>query len=168
MAGFIAGEDRQQAVLFPDRLDDLVPADALVRVIDAFVAGLDLVALGFARARALGIGRPGYDPADLLRLYVYGYMNGVRSGRALERDCWRNLELAWLLRRLRPDFKTIADFRKDKGQWCCRRCGLPGVRSVCAGPGPDQRAGRGAPPCSRLHGDPDGAGRQPVCGGEQC
>ena len=115
MAGFIAGEDRQQAVLFPERLDDLVPAGALVRVIDAFVAGLDLAELGFARARALGIGRPGYDPADLLRLYVYGYMNGVRSSRALERECWRNLELAWLLRRLQPEFKTIADFRKDNG-----------------------------------------------------
>jgi transposase len=83
MAGFIAGEDRQQAVLFPERLDDLVPGDALVRVIDAFVSGLDLAALGFARARALGVGRPGYDPGDLLRLYLYGYMNGVRSSRAL-------------------------------------------------------------------------------------
>lgn len=74
MAGFIAGEDRQQAVLFPERLDDLVPADALVRVIDGFVSGLDLAALGFVRARASGIGRPGYDPTDLLGLYLYGYM----------------------------------------------------------------------------------------------
>lgn len=122
MAGFILGEDRQQAVLFPDRLDDLVPADALVRVIDAFVAGLDLAGLGFARARALGIGRPGYAPGDLLRLYVYGYMNGVRSSRGLERECWRNLELAWLLRRLRPDFKTIADFRKDNGEAIAAVC----------------------------------------------
>lgn len=88
MAGFIAGEDRQQAVLFPERLDDLVPGDALVRVIDAFVAGLDLAALGFVRARALGIGRPGDAPGDLLRLYVHGCMNGVRSSRALERECW--------------------------------------------------------------------------------
>jgi transposase len=122
MAGFIAGEDRQQAVLFPERLDDLVPADALVRVIDAFAAGLDLAAPGFARARALGVGRPGYDPGDLLRLYIYGYMNGVRSSRALERECWRNLELAWLLRRLRPDFKTIADFRKDNGDAIAAAC----------------------------------------------
>ncbi len=122
MAGFIAGEDRQQAVLFPDRLDDLVPADALVRVIDAFVAGLNLGELGFARARASGIGRPGYHPGDLLRLYVYGDMNGVRSSRALERACWTNLELAWLLRRLRPDFKTIADFRKDNGDGVAAAC----------------------------------------------
>lgn len=72
MAGFILGEDRQQSVLFPERLDDLVPQTALVRVIEAFVAGLDLQVLGFVRARALGIGRPGYDPGDLLRLYIYG------------------------------------------------------------------------------------------------
>jgi transposase len=122
MAGFIAGEDRQQAVLFPERLDDLVPADALVRVIDGFVSGLDLAALGFVRARASGIGRPGYDPTDLLGLYLYGYMNGVRSSRALERACWTNLELAWLLRRLRPDFKTIADFRKDNGDGVAAAC----------------------------------------------
>jgi transposase len=122
MAGFIAGEDRQQAVLFPERLDDLVPADALVRVIDGFAAGLDLGALGFVRARASGIGRPGYHPGDLLRLYLYGYMNGVRSSRALERACWTNLELAWLLRRLRPDFKTIADFRKDNGEAVAAAC----------------------------------------------
>ena len=121
MAGFIAGEDRQQAVLFPERLDDLVPGDALVRVIDAFVAGLDLAASGFVRARASGIGRPGYHPGDLLRLYIYGDRNGVRSSRALERECWRNLELAWLLRRLRPDFKAIADFRKDNGAACASR-----------------------------------------------
>jgi transposase len=122
MAGFIAGEDRQQAVLFPERLDDLVPAAALVRVVDAFAAGLDLPVLGFVRTRALGIGRPGYDPGDLLRLYIYGYLNGIRSSRALERECWRNLELAWLLRRLRPDFKTIADFRKDNGAAIAAAC----------------------------------------------
>lgn len=122
MAGFIAGEDRQQAVLFPERLDDLVPGDALARVIEAFVAGLDLPGLGFVRARALGTGRPGYDPGDLLRLYIYGYLNGVRSSRALERECWRNLELAWLLRRLRPDFKTVADFRKDNGEGIAAAC----------------------------------------------
>lgn len=87
MAGFSAGEDRQQAVLFLERLDELVPAVAL------------------ARARAAGIGRQGYDPGDLLRLYSYGYLNGVRSSRGLEREGWRNLELAWPLCRLRPDFK---------------------------------------------------------------
>jgi transposase len=88
----------------------------MVRVIDGFIGGLDLARLGFVRARPAGIGRPGYRPGDLLRLHVYGYMNGVRSSRALERECWRNLELAWLLRRLAPDFKTIADFRKRDGE----------------------------------------------------
>ena len=115
MAGFIEGLDRGQATLFPERLDDLVPADAMVRVLDGFVAGLDLAGLGFVRAHAAGVGRPGYHPGDLLRLYVYGYLNGVRSSRGLEREAIRNLELAWLLRRLQPDFKTIADFRRDNG-----------------------------------------------------
>ncbi len=122
MAGFIAGEDRRQTVLFPELLDDLVPADALARVIDSFVSGLDLPVLRFVRAQPAGIGRPGYDPGDLLRLYIYGYLNGVRSSRALEWECWRNPELAWLFRRLRPDFKTIADFRKANGAAIAAAC----------------------------------------------
>jgi transposase len=123
MAGYIEGVDRQQATLFPERLDELVAGDALVRVIDGFVDHLDVGAAGFIRAKPAGIGRPGYRPGDLLRLFLYGYMNGVRSSRALERACWVNLELAWLLRRLQPDFKTIADFRKDNGDaigWTCQ------------------------------------------------
>jgi transposase len=123
MAGYIEGVDRQQATLFPERLDELVAGDALVRVLDGFVAQLDVGAAGFIRARPAGIGRPGYRPGDLLRLFLYGYMNGVRSSRALERESHRNLELAWLLRRLQPDFKTIADFRKDNGAaitWTCQ------------------------------------------------
>ena len=123
MAGYIEGVDRQQATLFPERLDELVAGDALVRVLDLFVDQLDVGAAGFVRAKPAGIGRPGYRPGDLLRLFLYGYMNGVRSSRALERACWVNLELAWLLRRLQPDFKTIADFRKDNGDaisWTCQ------------------------------------------------
>ena len=122
MAGYIEGVERQQATLFPERLDELVPADALVRVLDGFVAQLDVEAAGFIRARPAGIGRPGYRPGDLLRLFLWGYLNGVRSSRALEQACWRDLEAAWLLRRLQPDFKTIADFRKNNGAaitWTC-------------------------------------------------
>lgn len=109
----IRGQCRTQTTLFPEALEDLIDPQAPVRVIDAFIASLDLAALGFARAIPATTGRPGYDPADLLRLYVYGYLNRVRSSRCLERECARNVELMWLLNRLSPDFKTIADFRKD-------------------------------------------------------
>ena len=140
MAGYIEGVERQQATLFPERLDELVPGDALVRVIDGFVAQLDVEAAGFIRPRPAGIGRPGYRPGDLLRLFLWGYLNGVRSSRALERACWRDLEAAWLMCRLQPDFKTIADFRKNNGEaitWTCRSFvsfalerGLIGARQV--------------------------------------
>lgn len=110
---YVRGEDRGQAALLPASLEDYVSVDAPVRVIDAFVEGLDLKGLGFARAAAGGVGRPSYDPRDLLKLYVYGYLNEVRSSRRLERECRRNVEAMWLLRRLAPDFKTIADFRRD-------------------------------------------------------
>lgn len=99
--------------MFPEALEDLIEAESPVRVIDAFVGSLDVVSLGFERAIAADTGRPGYDPADLLKLYVYGYLNRVRSSRALEREAKRNVEVMWLLNRLAPDFKTIADFRKD-------------------------------------------------------
>lgn len=112
---YITGEEREQATLLPARLDDYVAADAPVRVIDAFVAQLKVADLGFGRAVPAETGRPGYDPRDLLRLYVWGYMNEVRSSRRLERECQRNVEAMWLLRRLAPDFKTIADFRRDNG-----------------------------------------------------
>jgi transposase len=114
--GFIEGCDRAQAVLFATRLEECVAAGAAVRVIDAFVAGLDVRGLGFERAEAARTGRPGYQPRDLLGLYIYGYLNEVRSSRRLERECGRNVELMWLLGRLRPDFKTIADFRRDQGK----------------------------------------------------
>ena len=113
--GYIVGEDRDQASLLPSRIADYVASDASVRVIDAFADGLDLAALGFGRAVAASTGRPGYDPRDLLKLYVWGYFNEIRSSRRLERACRRDVEAMWLLRRLAPDFKTIADFRRDNG-----------------------------------------------------
>lgn len=110
---YVAGTDRAQSVLLPDVLDDFVTADNPVRFLDAWVAQLDLGALGFQRAVPAETGRPGYDPGDLLRLYLYGYLNRIRSSRRLEQETHRNVELMWLLRRLTPDFKTIADFRRD-------------------------------------------------------
>ena len=109
----ITGHDRSQALLLPESLDDYVGVDNPVRFIEAFVDGLDLVAAGFARVQAKPTGRPGYLPADLLKLYIYGYLNRVRSSRRLEAETHRNIEVIWLLRHLRPDFKTIADFRSD-------------------------------------------------------
>ena len=110
---YVQGEDRGQAALFPAVIEDYVAADAPVRVIDAFVDGLDVRRLGFGRSDPAATGRPPYDPRDLLKLYLYGYLNEVRSSRRLERECSRNVEVMWLLRRLAPDFKTIADFRRD-------------------------------------------------------
>jgi transposase len=109
----ISGDDRSQLLLLPDSVDDYVGPDNVVRFIDAFVDGLDLQTAGFGRVQAKATGRPGYDPADLLKLYIYGYLNRVRSSRRLEVEAQRNIEVIWLLRRLRPDFKTIADFRRD-------------------------------------------------------
>jgi len=109
----IAGFERDQLLLLPEAVDDYVDADNPVRFIDAFVDGLDLAAAGFARVEAKATGRPGYAPGDLLKLYVYGYLNRVRSSRRLEREAQRNIEVIWLLRGLKPDFKTIADFRRD-------------------------------------------------------
>jgi transposase len=110
---FIEGAQRDQIALFPDALQDYIGGDNPVRFLDAYVAQLDLERLGFRHASVADVGRPPYDPGDLLRLYLYGYLNRIRSSRRLERECGRNVELLWLLRRLRPDFKTIADFRKD-------------------------------------------------------
>jgi transposase len=109
----ISGFDRSQLLLLPEAVDDYVGADNPVRFIDAFVDGLDLVAAGFARVAPKMTGRPGYAPGDLLKLYIYGYLNRVRSSRRLEAECHRNIEVIWLLRTLKPDFKTIADFRSD-------------------------------------------------------
>jgi transposase len=109
----IRGLDRSQTQLLPPALEDYVPAECPARFIDAYVDGLDFQKLGFARAQPASTGRPSYHPADLLKLYLYGYLNRIRSSRRLEAEAGRNLELIWLLRGLRPDFKTIADFRKD-------------------------------------------------------
>lgn len=108
----IQGTSRHQATLFPERLDELIPADHPVRVVDAFVDSLDLATLGFAQTEPAATGRPPYHPGDLLKLYVYGYLNQIRSSRRLERESQRNVELLWLLNRLCPDFKTIANFRR--------------------------------------------------------
>ena len=131
---FIKGTPRSDVLLFPEALDDYVSDDNPVRFIEAFVDNLDLKQLGFSRAAPAHTGRPAYDPADLLKLFIYGYLNRIRSSRLLERECSRNLELIWLMRKLRPDFKTIADFRKDNTeaikQVCrqftllCKRMGL--------------------------------------------
>src|SRR5215204_2850608 len=109
----IAGHDRFQTLLLPEALDEYVGQDNPVRFIDAFVDGLDLAAAGFVRVEAKVTGRPGYAPTDLLKLYIYGYLNRVRSSRRLEAETHRNIEVIWLLRHLKPDFKTIADFRRD-------------------------------------------------------
>ncbi|MHB1698620.1 MAG: IS1182 family transposase [Acidobacteriaceae bacterium] len=109
---YIQGEGRDQATLFPVVLDDLVPEDHVCRVIDAFVGKLVMSELGFERAEAAETGRPGYDPRDLLKMYLYGYLNQIRSSRRLEAECRRNVELMWLLGRLYPDHKSIAEFRR--------------------------------------------------------
>jgi len=110
--GFIQGEARGQHALFPTTLDDLIPEDHLCRVIEAFVGRLDVAELGFVRAEPAETGRPGYDPRDLLKLYLYGYLQQIRSSRRLEAECGRNLEVMWLLGRLVPDYKSIAEFRR--------------------------------------------------------
>jgi len=122
MKRFIEGEDRSQITLFPDRLEDYVAEDNPVRVVDAFVDQLDLFDLGFSRIEPSITGRPGYHPAVLLKLHIYGYLNRVQSSRRLEREASRNVEVMWLVGRLVPDHKTIADFRKDNGR---------GIRKTC-------------------------------------
>jgi len=123
MKRFVEGVDRDQATLFPECLEDWVEEDNAVRVVEAFVEGLDLGALGFSAVAPKATGRPSYHPSVLLKLYIYGYLNRVQSSRRLEREAGRNLEVLWLTGRLVPDHKTIADFRKDNG---------PAIRKVCA------------------------------------
>ena len=123
MKRFIEGVDRSQSTLFPDRLEDWIGDDNAVRVVDVFVDEFDFGGLGFGRVQPLSTGRPGYHPSLLLKLYIYGYLNRVQSSRRLEREAGRNVEVMWLTRRLVPDHKTIADFRKDNG---------PAIRKVCA------------------------------------
>ena len=122
MAGFVEGTDRGQVTLLPARLDDYVGEDNPVRAVDVFVDNLDLDKLGFIRVQPLDMGRPGYDPRMMLKLYIYGYLNRVPSSRRLERECQRNIEVIWLTGQLAPDFKTIADFRKDNSK---------AIREVC-------------------------------------
>jgi len=114
MSGFIVGDDRTRATLFPERLDDYIAEDSAVRVIDVFIDDLDISSLGF-KTEPSDTGRPGYHPRIMLKIYVYRYLNRVQSSRRLEREAQRNVELMWLTGRLAPDFKTIADFRKDNG-----------------------------------------------------
>src|SRR5271170_8213521 len=124
MKRFVEGEDRRQGVLLPEYLDDFVAEENQVRVIEAFVDELDLASLGFDGIMPAATGRPSYHPSVLLKIYVYGYINRIASSRRLEREAGRNVELMWLTGRLAPDFKTIADFRKDNGaaiRATCRR-----------------------------------------------
>ena len=122
MHRFIDGEDRMQPALLPHSLEDYVSEENPVRVIDVFIDELDLAALGFSGVTPAATGRPAYHPATLLKIYLYGYLNRIQSSRRLEREAQRNVELMWLVGRLAPDFKTIADFRKDNGA---------AIRSVC-------------------------------------
>ena len=122
MKRFVEGEDRRQGVLLPEFLDDYVSDENAVRVIDVFVEELNLGALGFEGVVPEATGRPAYHPGLLLKIYVYGYINQIASSRRLEREAQRNVELMWLTGRLAPDFKTIADFRKDNG---------PAIRATC-------------------------------------
>jgi transposase len=115
MKRFIEGESRQQVTLLPECLDDYIGEDNPVRIVDAFVEELDLLSLGFGGADPAATGRPAYHPAVLLKLYIYGYLNRIQSSRRLEREAQRNVELMWLIGRRAPDFKTIADFRRNNG-----------------------------------------------------
>jgi len=122
MKRFIEGVDRSQSTLFPERLEDFIAEDNPVRVVDVFVDQLDLRDLEFSGIDPCATGRPAYHPSKLLKLYIYGYLNRIPSSRRLERETQRNIELMWLIERLSPDFKTIADFRRDNGPAICRVC----------------------------------------------
>ena len=119
---YVRRTDRSEVLLFPEAIDDYITQDNPARYVDAFVTTLDLLQLGFTHASPASTGRPAYDPADLLRLYIYGYLNRIRSSRMLERETTRNVEFMWLLGKITPDFKTIADFRKQN---------LAAIKAVC-------------------------------------
>ena len=124
MKRFIQGENRSQSTLFPEVLDDYISEENQIRVVDVFVDSIDLASLGFDGIIPKETGRPSYHPSVMLKLYIYGYLNRIQSSRRLERETGRNVELMWLMGRLTPDFKTIADFRKDNGraiQNVCRK-----------------------------------------------
>ena len=122
MTRYIQGSDRSQVTLLPECLDDFVAQDNLVRVVDAVIGELDMVAMGVEGATPALTGRPSYHPSVLLKAYLYGYLNRIQSSRRQERECKRNGELMWLTGRLAPDFKTIADFHRDNGK---------GIRNAC-------------------------------------
>ena len=123
MRRFVEEADRGQRTLLPECLDDFIDESNPVRVIDVFVDALDLAEMSFEGVEPAATGRPSYHPSVLLKLYIYGYLNRVQSSRRLERETPRNIELMWLTGRLMPDFKTIADFRRDSG---------PAIRAACA------------------------------------
>ncbi len=114
---YIKGIDRKQMVLFPERIDEYIVDDNPVQFVDVFVDRLDLNEVGFKHTELADTGRPPYNLGDLLKLYVYGYLNRIRSSRWLEKECKRNVELIWLLKKLAPDFKTIAVVRKEVLAW---------------------------------------------------
>src|SRR5476651_1197226 len=122
MKRYVEAENRSQSTLFPESLDDYIAEDNPVRIVDVFVDELDLKELGFEGAEPEATGRPAYHPATMLKIYIYGYLNRLQSSRRLERETQRNVELIWLTGKLTPDFKTIADFRRDNGQ---------AIRNVC-------------------------------------
>src|SRR5499426_473812 len=119
---YIEGESRKQRMLFPEVLDDYIGEDNVVRFLDAYIDGLEMEELGFKQSLPKETGRPPYDPRDLLKLYIYGYLNRLRTSRMLERECGRNVELMWLMRKLRPDFKTIAYFRRNNAEAIKKVC----------------------------------------------
>ena len=123
MGRFVEGEDPRQSFLLPELLDDYVTEDNPVRVVEAFIDELDLGALAFEGVQPASTGRPSYHPSTLLKIYLYGYLNRVQSSRRLEREAQRNVELMWLTGRFAPDFKTIANFRRDNGA---------AIRAACA------------------------------------
>jgi transposase len=141
MGRFVEGADRSQTTLFPECLDDWIDEDNPVRVIDAFVDSIDLGELGFDGVVPETTGRPAYHPAVLLKLYIYGHLNRVQSSRRLEREAGRNVEVMWLIGRLVPDHKTIADFRKDNA--------APSARSAHASSGSAARSAFWPPPAWR-------------------
>ena len=174
MKRFVDGVDRSQGLLLPDRLEDYVHEDNPVRVVDAFVEALDLSELGFEAANRAAGGRPAYHPAALLKIYIYGYLNRIPSSRRLEREAQRNLELIWLTGRLAPDFKTIADFRKDNGGAIDGgvqplRCAVPDDEGLlaCGRRNRRQQAQGGQQPRSQLHGR-QGQGSPEAVGRERC
>src|SRR3954454_6938603 len=152
MHRFIDGEDRMQQALLPHSLEDYVGEENPVRVVEVFIDELDLAALGFSGVTPAATGRPAYHPSTLLKIYLYGYLNRLQSSRRLEREAQRNIELMWLVGRLAPDFKTIADFRKDNGA---------AIRAVCG------QFYRALPSAQALHSCRCCDRRQQVQSGEQ-